>query len=117
MSDKFTFGETDVRLGGPEEGTPEPDAPFRLLVAGDFTGARARRRPLSARKPFRVDRDTLEDVLARLDVEVEIATGGAPAGVVRLRELDDLHPDRLLQKVDRLRDLVDASERAAPSSA
>lgn len=112
MEQKRAFDEIDVRLGEPTEGTPEEDTPFRLLLLGDFGGPRAHRKPLAARKPVRVDRDSFEDVLARLDVELPLDAGGAPVAW-RVRELDDLHPDRLLSRVDRLRDLADAAERAA----
>jgi hypothetical protein len=59
------------------------DEPARYLVLGDF-GARTA-------EPLAVDRDNLDAVLAILHVE---------AGGMRLRDLEDFHPDRLYQRFD-----------------
>jgi type VI secretion system protein ImpC len=59
------------------------DEPARYLVLGDF-GARAA-------EPLAVDRDNLDAVLSILHVE---------AGGMRIRDLEDFHPDRLYQRFD-----------------
>jgi hypothetical protein len=54
------------------------DEPARYLVLGDFGGRRT--------DVLSVDRDSINDVLAILNVG---------AGGMQIRNLDDFHPDRL----------------------
>lgn len=103
MSKLPPFGSVDVRLGSGTQRSPEPldpETPFRLLVLGDFggTGAGA----LAARKLHAVDRDVLEEELGILHVTLDVPLGGERRARIELRDLDDLHPDRLLERVDVL---------------
>jgi type VI secretion system protein ImpC len=59
------------------------DEPTRYLVLGDFGGRTA--------EPLAVDRDNLNDVMSIL----QVAAGG-----MRLRDLDDFHPDRLYERFE-----------------
>jgi type VI secretion system protein ImpC len=59
------------------------DEPARYLVLGDFGGRIA--------EPLAVDRDNLNDIMSILQVD---------AGGMRLRDLDDFHPDRLYQRLN-----------------
>ncbi len=79
----------------------EPDTPFRILVAGNFSGGASR-----IRKPVPVDRDNFEDVLALFSPEVRLEFVNAPVPV-RFRELDDFHPDRLFARLAPFRALRD----------
>ena len=67
-----------------------------ILFLGDFS-ARASRgvhepSTVRSRRRLQVDRDDLEDRLAGLGVEVRLRSGEA----VRVGELEDMEPDRLL---------------------
>jgi type VI secretion system protein ImpC len=87
-------------------GAPLPDQLLPIALLGDFSG-RAHRGPavvappLSDRRPLRVDRDTLDQALARLAPEIPLALGGSPAGAVTVRfaALGDFHPDALLERL------------------
>jgi type VI secretion system protein ImpC len=59
------------------------DEPARYLVLGDF-GARAG-------EPLAVDRDNLDAIMSILQVD---------AGGMRIRDLEDFHPDRIYQRFD-----------------
>jgi len=59
------------------------DEPARYLVLGDFGGRRT--------DVLTVDRDSINDVLAILNVS---------AGGMQIRNLDDFHPDRLYQRLE-----------------
>lgn len=103
MSRRPPSPDVDVRLGSASEPSPEPldpDTPFRLLVLGDFGGGASG--PLAARKMHAVDRDVLEEELGRLQATVEVTLGGGRRAVIAPRDLDDFHPDRLLERVDLL---------------
>lgn len=79
----------------------EPDAPFRILVAGNFSGGASR-----IRKPVLIDRDSFENVLALYGPEIRLEFAKAPIPI-RFRELDDFHPDSLFERLPPFRALRD----------
>jgi type VI secretion system protein ImpC len=93
---------------GPQTATPEGPLPDRLLpiaLIGDFSG-RARRGnavapDLAARRPIRIDRDSVDAVLARLAPEIPLSPGASGAGptAVRFKALDDFLPDSLYDRL------------------
>ena len=89
--DSFSAVHLDVNPGAhPSAAVLEPDAPFRILLLGNFSGRSSQAAKSSTDwKPVEIDRDNFEEVLARLSPEF--------AGV-RFRELDDFHPDRIYQQ-------------------
>ena len=117
MSKPFSFGAFDVRLEAGAEPRParaEDDAPFRILVAGDFSGRAARGlletgAALGERKAFRVDLDSLDATIARLEPVVRLRDGE----VLRFRELDDFTPDALFARIPRFGALKEAGEAQA----
>jgi type VI secretion system protein ImpC len=88
------------------------DRPMVLAVLGDFGG----RREPGARHLRRVDRETLDGVMARLGVEVEVPDGSETA-TVRLERMDDFHPDALVRRVPGLAALLAAPDEAIPPPA
>ena len=82
MPDKPTFGKLDIRLGTPPGEEPadasDHDAPFLIVVLGDFSG-RANRSmvetgaKLAQRAVRWVDRDNLEQVMQQLKVGLTLA--------------------------------------------
>src|SRR5664280_644154 len=112
MSKRPPSGDVDVRLGSGTQTSPEPldpETPFRLLVLGDFGGARAG--PLATRKLHAVDRDVLEEELGRLQVTMDVRLENGRSARIELRDLDDFHPDRLLERVDALAEWRKTRER------
>jgi type VI secretion system protein ImpC len=117
MSKPFSFGAIDVRLEAESEPRParaEDDTPFRLLVAADFSGRGARDLvetgpALGERKAFRVDLDSLDATIARLEPQVRLRDGD----VLRFRELDDFLPDTLFARIARFGTLKDAAAAEA----
>lgn len=117
MAQPFSFGAIDVRLEAESEPRPtrvEDDAPFRILLAADFSGRAARGlvetgAVLGERRVFRVDLDSLDATIARLEPQVRLRDGE----VIRLRELDDLLPDTLFARIGRFSSLKDAAEASA----
>jgi len=87
-----------------DEGPPAADTPFRILLLGDFTGAtnRASAKPRSDANPVRVDRDNVDEVIARLAPELQLDFHGTESGrlALRFRALEDFHPDRLFEELD-----------------
>jgi len=88
------------------------ETPFHLGVLGDFSGRSDRVGPdaETSRRPIRVDRDNIRQVMSRLAPGCEASLGDADGHVVSLRftSMEDFHPDRLFQAVpllDRFRQL------------
>ena len=88
-----TFSE--VHLGEQEEAEAlelDPERPFRILLAGDFSGRSWRENPPRPFTPQRIDRDNFDDVLASMKVHLDLQ------GLkLAFRELEDFHPDRIYQ--------------------
>jgi type VI secretion system protein ImpC len=91
-----------------------PGTKFRLALLGDFSG-RANSgqletgEALARRKPIKVDVDTLDHVIGRMKITLSLALDGE-AGVVSvpIGEMEDFHPDQIVDKVElfeQLRDL------------
>ena len=94
---------SEVNIGEQEEAQPvelESDRPFRILLAGDFSGRSWRENPAGPFIPRRIDRDNFDDVLAAMNV-------GLSLNDIKLsfRELEDFHPDRIYQSVAMFQDL------------
>jgi len=83
---------------------------YRILILGDFSGrARPVDRTLSTRG---VDRDDLDDAIKSIRPELSLSLDASIAlATMKFAELDDFHPDRLLDNVSllvSLRELRDA---------
>src|SRR5262245_30887400 len=83
------------------------DRPMVLAVLGEFGGRRER----GTRRLRRVDRDSLDTVMGRLGVEVEVPDGDGTA-TLRLEGMADFHPDALVRRVPGLAAILEGD--AAP---
>ena len=109
----FNFGEVKIAVDGDTpQGQPLAETPFRLLLLGDFSGD-GPKKPLPARKPTVVDRDNFDDVLAAFHPELKLRLGDEELATIQFSELDDFHPDRLLERVDMFRKLREMRARLA----
>jgi type VI secretion system protein ImpC len=102
-----TLASVEIDVGESPERMrrPEPDSPFHILVAGDFSGGASR-----ALAPIEVDRDNFDSVMARLAPEIRVPLDAVEAAV-SVRELDDFHPDRLFKALAPFRALRDLRRR------
>jgi len=111
--------------GDMEGPTPSETPPFCVLVLGDFSARghapRAGVRPLGERRPIAVR--SIDDLLARLRPTLDFELEGPGRVRIEVRDLEDLHPDRLVERVPHLRGLMEAIEpavaghRGAPGAA
>ena len=127
--DRFRV-ELDVDAGAVRNTRPEERArtsatatgPFRIALLGDFSGRANRglvevRKALATRRPVRVDRDSIDDAVARLQPTLKLALApGEEAIEITFSSLDDFHPDGLYQRVPHFRALREAGARAAASA-
>jgi len=77
MSKPISFGKIEVNIVSTMEkthGAPEPETPFRIAILGDYSG-RANRGivdpALDNRRILMVDRDNLDEILAKLKVNLK----------------------------------------------
>jgi type VI secretion system protein ImpC len=103
---------SEVHLGEQDEAAPlelDSERPFRILVAGDFSGRSWRENPPGPFKPLRIDRDNFDEVLSSMNVRLNLH------GIhLSLGELEDFHPDRIYQSTPVFQDL-DRHLPASPS--
>lgn len=97
--------QLDVNEAPQEMAQPDPDTPFRILVAGDFSGGASR-----IRKPVAVDRDNFDDVLELFTPELKLEFAKAPLAI-QFRQLDDFHPDSLFERLPPFRSLRNLREQ------
>src|SRR4051812_6395513 len=93
--------------GDERRALPDERAPFRLLLLGDFSGRESRGvceplSPLASRRILRADRDSFDEAPGKLGTILDVPVGGAksPPTRLRIRDLEDLHPDQLFERVD-----------------
>ncbi|NKB82477.1 MAG: hypothetical protein GKS05_11440 [Nitrospirales bacterium] len=108
MAQPISIGQIDVSLTA-DMAEPSyratPDIPFRILVLGDFSG-RAKSDlledmlPSSDYHPILVDRDNVDQVITQLTVGIQLPLFTKTSQVLSLQfgELDDFHPDHLIQQ-------------------
>ena len=109
----FNFGEIKIAVeGDSSQARPVPETPFRVLLLGDFS-ASGSKKPISSRKPVQVDRDNFDDVLAAFHPELKINLGDEEPATLKFSDLDDFHPDRLLERLDMFRKLRNIRARLA----
>jgi type VI secretion system protein ImpC len=121
-----TNWRSEVRLTADIDAAEQPageklsdERPFVMVVLGDFRGIAVglppdQTGPLRNRRLLDIDRDNFDAILARFNVRWEAMLGGLPgqseAGMpaqFALRELDDFHPDRLVEQLMPLRSLIE----------
>jgi len=104
---------------------PEPsalaveDLPFRIAILGDFSGRANRglsatRDQAAAWRPVAIDRDNIDDVMARLKPELRIQLGqGGPQLVLAFNSPDHFGPDYLYERLDIFAKLREIRRRLA----
>jgi type VI secretion system protein ImpC len=112
----FNFGEIKIAIDGDtSQARPVQETPFRVLLLGDFSGSGSKK-PLPSRKPVQVDRDNFDDVLAAFHPELKLRLADEEVATIQFSELDDFHPDRLLERVAMFGKLRDMRARLADPS-
>ncbi len=83
------------------------DVPFRVLLIGDWSGHANRSifsstEELKTWRPLLVDRDNLDQLIARLGVRlnVPLTNDGSQTLSISFNQLDDFHPDHLFERLE-----------------
>ena len=97
----------------------ERELPFVVGVLGDYSGSPTEPlKPLAERKFVQIDRDNINEVLARmtpglnLKVENTLKGDGSEMAVqLKFRSLEDFEPGNVVQQVEPLRKLLETRNR------
>ncbi|MBV8226322.1 MAG: type VI secretion system contractile sheath large subunit [Verrucomicrobia bacterium] len=105
---KIDFSFQPAEVSTPADG----DTYFPIVILGDFSG-RANRTSDTPGIAAQIDYDNFEQVLAKFDVSLPLAsTGpGSEQQTVRFRHLEDFHPDRLIHQITTFSRLFDLRGR------
>lgn len=108
---QFSFG-----LGpGPAPIRREPESPFVMAILGDFSGRASRglREPLADRRVYGVDCDNFDQVFARIQPKLRLATPGKPQEnlEISLGSMEDFHPDKLARLLPHIAALLEKRKR------
>jgi type VI secretion system protein ImpB len=96
------------------EGQNEQELPFKLLVLGDFTQAEDQG-SIDERDSINVTQDNFDSVLKSQKLKLNLLVddtlnseeGGKMPLTIELTSLEDFEPDRLIQKIEPLRQLME----------
>jgi len=117
MVQPFRFGEINLTAGGdPTHSSGSREAPFCIAILGDFGGHSRRTRPnlgIADRRPVNIDRDNFDRVMANFGVEVNLEIDADRSLQLRFSELEDFHPDRLIENASIFSKLRDLRARVA----
>ena len=84
---------------------------FRLAVMGDFSG-RANKgtletgEALARRKPLNVNFENLDDIIARLNIAIDLPIGATGSTNIKINSMDDFHPDELYENLEVFKEIA-----------
>ena len=105
-----SFGSIELGLKRADSAASSPSArsAFRILVLANFSGGSGTATPIAQRRIERLDRDNEDAVFARMQVQLALGAKAGEPLALDFAELDDLHPDRWIERLaifDELRGL------------
>lgn len=86
------------------------ESPFRILAIGDWGGDGARK-GLNERRPIEVDRDNIDEVIAKMKASVNLSFDDGSSLSLEFNSLDDFHPDEIFRRVPMFSQLRDLRKR------
>lgn len=106
----------DVDIG---DAVVKKELPFVMGVMGDFSGNPTKKPdPLTQRKFVNIDRDTFNDVMAKINPELNIRVKNTLQGddsemavQLNFKSMDDFDPGRVVEQVPALKALLDSRDQ------
>lgn len=109
----FDFGRVELSADSSiAREVPREDTPFLIALLGDFSGGQSSGLLAEGRMTL-VDRDNLDQVMAQVAPAIRLPMDEGQTLNLRLRELEDFHPDRLFASAEILRRLRELRRRVA----
>ena len=112
MPGASTLASVEIDVGAKTQKIvrPDSDVPFRILLAGNFSGGSK-----GQRRIHEVDPDNFDQVMARIAPALSLKFGATEVTVPFL-DLDDFHPDQLFAKLEPFRALRELREQLSDRS-
>ena len=108
MNSSDSHLEATISMEG-EKRQPLIEAPFHLLVIGDWSGSGAKK-DVKSRRPIEIDRDNFDEVMSRIGPKLELEIDGRAVSL-KFTELADFHPDRIFEQVPLFSELLTLRKR------
>ena len=108
MPDSRLSGGSDFDFSfGSASGRQRSATPLRIAILGDFSGQSNAEN--SSAGPFRIDCDNFDEVFARIGVGLDLPPTAQQTweAKLRLRKLEDFHPEQLLTQLPHLAKLAE----------
>jgi type VI secretion system protein ImpC len=117
MARPFDFGEIHLTAGGdPSPASPSRDTPFRIAILSDLSGRSSRKQTapdIANCRAVEVDRDNFDKVFANTSVGISLSMERDAPLELQFSELDDFHPDQLLERAPMFAKLRNLRARVA----
>lgn len=88
----------------------EDDAPFHILCLGNWSG-NVKKDALEKRRPIVIDRDNFDDVIRKVNPQLNLDFDGENTLSLSFTELDDFHPDNIFRQISMFDDLRDIRKK------
>lgn len=96
---------TDVK------GSPENiELPFRIMVAGDFSGEMSRKLPLDERKAISFKGASVDGVIKGMRIKVPVTDSEGLLHNIPIDSIQSFQPESICKSVKKLDDLLEAKE-------
>ncbi|MDT8302285.1 MAG: type VI secretion system contractile sheath large subunit [Sedimentisphaerales bacterium] len=115
MTTQFSSEKIDLELSTLTSFSPakvKDKTPFRIAILSDFSGRGNRglgeiSLSLASGKLNQVDVDKIDELPAKLGVEIHVPIGNEDSSRIAIRfdEMDDFHPDRIFERLDVFQEL------------
>lgn len=127
MTEKYTIGvgvTMDSKQQTSKGKIQQPDAapmtkadsPFCIAMLGNFSGKKNHDKSIQQRRLIEVDRDNFEQLMAEFDIRLQLEMDDQQCIDVKLKELEDLHPDHLFDELDSFAQLRSLKRRLNKTS-
>jgi hypothetical protein len=109
MSVEPSFGE--LKSDKDSIKAPPPEAPFRIVVLGDFSGRASRGEvgdsdDIANRKSFKIARDNFDDIMKKVGVKLSLKDlHDGETAELEFNTLEEIHPDTICEQVSKFNDL------------
>lgn len=121
MAETTTGGVTfEFKHRDEQKPAPSQNAPFHMLILGNFSGAGFGERDhypdIKERPWFRIDCDDIDDVMAKMAPRLLLKAGEEKAWEFKPTSIDDFHPDEIFENFQPFQELRQLRRRLENNS-
>ena len=86
------------------------ELPFRIMVAGDFSGTMSRKLPLEERKAISFKGASVDGVIKGMRIKVPVTDSEGIAHEIPIDDIQSFQPENICKSVKKLDDLLEAKK-------